>query len=451
MIGVASVLWLRHQALHNRLQQVRSFSSEAADHIGQEQGLVAQPDALYRWIDNTQRKYKLPGQFGVTIYDANGMKLYHKNAPKRPGEPPPRQGPPLYAPPPRADRVDVRQAGGFYTITTPIRRQGADAGTLVIAYARDELMNINPHYGLISSLLLLSGLLGWFILYWLLRKMSKPIRRVIQAFKQIESGNYKLLLEETAKEQEVYDLLVYYNAMAERLEQMEQLRTELLAGVTHELRTPITSIRGLTRAVRDQVVESDEADEFLDLSLKETNRLEQMVADLLHFNAYASGSIRLHAQYLDLGKLLTEIAYQWSLVNRTEGIEMRIDLPNDKLTGYGDADRIEQIIVNLLNNSLQAMNGGTGSIAIQAGSYSIAHYEVLVQDTGCGIPAAEQVNIFERYYRGTNKRQKVRGLGLGLTLCRMLADAMNGSLKLRESSPAGTTFELLLPKGSKNG
>ncbi|MWC29582.1 HAMP domain-containing sensor histidine kinase [Paenibacillus sp. MMS18-CY102] len=448
IIGTVSVLWLRYQALHQRLQQIQSFAADTAEYVGGETGIIVIPDDFYKWIDNHQRRKRLPAQFGVTVFDANGRTLFYKGVPKRPGEPVPESEPAFPAPPPLESRVSVKRAGSFYTITTPIFAGNEVIGTIAIAYGKKELTIINQQYGLIGSLLLLSGLLGWLILYWLLRQMSKPIHRVVQAFKQIEAGDYKLMLEDNAKEQEIYELLVYFNAMAVRLEQLEQLRAELLAGVTHELRTPITSIRGLTRAVRDQVVASDEAEEFLDLSLKETKRLERLVADLLHFNAYASGSIRLQLEDIDLGKHLGEIVSQWRLSHQDEGLFIETVLPDEEAMAHGDADRIQQIIVNLLNNSRQSMlRAGRISIIVQL--YSNTHYELLVKDTGSGIPADEQINIFERHYRGTNKKREERGLGLGLTLCRMLASAMNGRLSLKESSPEGTTFQLLLPKASK--
>ncbi|EFM08475.1 integral membrane sensor signal transduction histidine kinase [Paenibacillus curdlanolyticus YK9] len=448
VIGIASVLWLQYQALHNRLQQIRNFSAEVADYVVSERGTIIIPDEFYIWIDNHQRKYRLPAQFGLTVFDANGRQLYFKGAPKRPGDPKPHADAAFPAPPPLEDRVVVNQMDKQYTTTTPIIDRNTVIGTIAISYVKKELTNINQQYGLIVSLLLLSGLLGWLILYWLLRKLSKPLQRVVQAFKQIEAGDYKLALEENARELELHELLVYFNTMAVRLEQLEQLRTELLAGVTHELRTPITSIRGLTRAVRDRVVESDEAEEFLELSLKETKRLEHMVSDLLDFNAYASGSIRLQMEALDLGKQLNRMIDQWRLVHQKERIVIQVILPDSSIKVRGDADRLQQIIVNLLNNSRQAMRDG-GSITVIAQHYSNAHYAVLVKDNGSGIPADEQVNIFERYYRGANKRQQVRGLGLGLTLCRMMASAMNGELSLKESSPEGTTFQLLLSIASE--
>lgn len=451
LIGVASVLWLKHQALNSRLHNVESFAADAAKHIVSENGTIVIPRDFYRWIDNTQRRTRLPAQFALTVFDANGRTLFYKGAPRRPGAPVPASDPTFPVPPRLVNQVQVNKVGGMYAITTPILDRETVIGTIAISYVKKELTNIGQQYGLIGSLLLMAGLLGWLIIYWLVRQMSKPIHRVVQAFKQVESGDYKLQLDEHAREQEIHDLLVYFNAMAVRLEQLEQLRTELLAGVTHELQTPITSIRGLTRAVRDQVVNADEADEFLDMSLKETKRLERMVSDLLQFNAYASGIIRLELEPIDLGKRLSEMIAQWSLLHQDDTIEIESEVPGHAIMAQCDADRLQQIVANLLNNSRQALrNRKGGKITIIAKPYSNDYCEVLVKDNGAGIPAEEQQNIFERFYRGSNKRKQVRGLGIGLTLCRMLASAMGGTLSLKETSVQGTTFQLLLPAASES-
>jgi signal transduction histidine kinase len=187
----------------------------------------------------------------------------------------------------------------------------------------------------------------------------------------------------------------------------------------------------------------------LDISLKETERLQQMVIGLLDFNSFASGKIHVEREQLDLGKLLKEITYQWSLLYQDDSLELITDIPQAQYNAYGDPGRIQQIIVNLLNNSRQALAGKAqehGQIKVTLLVQSSKMLAIHVTDTGSGIPLGEQKNIFERYFRGSNKKFAVHGLGLGLTFSRMLAIAMNGNLALVESSPKGTTFELLLPR-----
>jgi signal transduction histidine kinase len=233
--------------------------------------------------------------------------------------------------------------------------------------------------------------------------------------------------------------------MAARLGRLEELRTELLAGVSHELKTPVASLHGLIRAVRDQVVSEEEAREFLDISLKQTDMLQRMINDLLDFNSFASGVIQVRQDRLDLGKLLREIVYQWEQLYHDEGLILEIDVTEQTFTVTGDSTRIQQIVVNLLNNSRQAFQG-KGTIRVLLSDHSDLACEVRVLDNGPGIPDAEHVHIFERYFRGESKKLNAGGLGLGLTYSRMLAEAMQGQLNLLSSSPEGTVFQLLLPK-----
>jgi|GEM_PF-226269 len=495
-IGALSVMWQREATLHQRLNALLAFGEAAAAHVAGEHGGIVIPDRLYEWIDGTQRQYGIPGQFGFTVFDRDGRRLFYKPAPQEQGEPqagsPERRAPggdggagqapgadadggPLppgpasgtpaggsaagdgaaaagtdavfATPPPLRDASSVQAAGRQYAVTVPVTSAAGVAGTVAISYSKSALTDIQQQYGLIGGLLLLAGLLGWLIIYLLLRRVTRPIHEVAKALRQVEQGDYKLALQEHPKEQEIHALYASCKAMARRLEQLERLRTELLAGVTHDLKTPVTSIHGLIQAVRDEVVTGAEASEFLDISLKETVRLQHMIADLLDFHAFASGRMKLQVDRFDLGKLLKESVYQWGLLHQEEPLELRLDLPETICMANGDANRLQQILVNLLDNSKQALHE-QGTITVTLQESAAAEWEIQVIDDGRGIPAHEQPNIFESYFRGEQKQLAVRGLGLGLTFSRLLANAMGGRLELKASSPLGTTFQIFVPRAA---
>jgi signal transduction histidine kinase len=170
-----------------------------------------------------------------------------------------------------------------------------------------------------------------------------------------------------------------------------------------------------------------------------------MINDLLVFNSFASGAIQVRQDRIDLGKLLREIVYQWEQLYQEEGLVLEIDVTERTFMATGDSTRIQQIVVNLLNNSRQALQG-KGTIRILLSDHSNQTCEVRVSDNGPGIPDTEQARIFERYFRRESKKPAVGGLGLGLTYSRMLAEAMQGQLNFLSSSPEGTAFQLLLPQ-----
>lgn len=436
-IGLVSIFWIRQETLHERKQNLKAFAMVASQYVSNENGYI--PGNFYEWIDRTQRRYSLPGQFSLRIFDHSGNVIFLKQGPRDSEVAP--------AVPPLSGELNVTISNDQYTLTTPIWGENKEEaiGSVVISYAYKELVHVNQNYRLIASLLLGSGLLGWLIIFFLSRNLRRPIKQLAEALNQMEAGNYQVVVPNHVKEKEIHDLLVSFQTMAARLGTLEELRTELLAGVTHELKTPISSIHGLIHAVRDQVVAEEEAEEFLDISLQQTRRLQHMVTDLLDFNAFASGKISVRQDSLDLGKLVGEIVYQWGLLDPVEGLELTADIPSGAFLAVGDASRIQQIIVNLLNNSRQALQG-RGRIHVSLSQSSAGSYEMIVQDNGPGIPDEEQKNIFERYFRGERNKLSVGGLGLGLTYSRMLAIAMGGQLNLKHSTQQGTTFQLLLPK-----
>ncbi|TBL81038.1 sensor histidine kinase [Paenibacillus thalictri] len=440
-IGLTCIFWIREDTIRERKQSLEQFAQEAARYVTDEkQGEIAVPPGFYEWIDSTQRRYQLPGQFSLSLFDRGGAPVFYKIAPGPPGS----QALDIGAKPPSPDRFSAGITGDYYLLNVPVLYKQSPVGTMVIAYAYHDISSVNQNYMLIGSLLLCAGLLGWTIIYLLIWNLRKPVVRLSEALRKMEAGDYDVDVPDHVKEKEIHELLVSFRTLAARLGKLEELRTELLAGVTHELKTPVASIHGLIRAVRDQVVADREAEEFLDISLEQTRRLQHMVTDLLDFNAFASGSIKVRQERIDLGKLLGEIVYQWEQLYQDEGLEIVTDIPDRTCMTVGDAGRIQQIIVNLLNNSRQAFQNG-GTIRVALSERSDHGYVIIVRDNGPGIPENEQANIFERYYRGGQKKLAVGGLGLGLTYSRMLATAMNGQLRLAGSSPGNTTFEFLLP------
>ncbi|MGM9931567.1 ATP-binding protein [Pradoshia sp.] len=332
----------------------------------------------------------------------------------------------------------------YYLIKRPITLNNSVLGWVVVIQSEAELTAVDQEYKLLFLMILSAAMLGWAAIYFLSKRLLKPIENVAKAAKEVEAGNYDVELNERVREQEVYDLVHSFKEMALKLEQLESIRAELLAGVTHELKTPVTSISGLLQAVNDKVVTGEEAKEFLAISLQETNRLQKMVGDLLDFNSFAANAIPVNKKPCFIGESVKEMVYQWSIIQDNSDIEVAIDKPEEDFEVYTDTLRLQQILINLLNNAKQAIQGD-GKITITIHPTDGEWLAIDVQDNGTGIPDAEQDLIFERFYRGEEKKYKVRGLGLGLPFSKMLARAMGGDLKLLKSNGEGTTFTINLP------
>jgi len=295
-------------------------------------------------------------------------------------------------------------------------------------------------------LLLTLAFSGWGIIYVLTRRLVEPIQEVAGAARQVVAGDYHIQLSKDYQEKEVDELLTSFKEMADRLQRLESLRTQLLAGVTHELKTPITSVSGLVQAVKDGVVEGEEAVVFLDRCLIESNRLQKMVEDLLDFNSFAAGAVTVSKEPVDLHTLLLEIIEKWRMAQEEVApiVEVHMVHACKRWELATDPVRVGQIVINLLNNAQAALEpGGSINLSLDASPEAC---RIHVEDTGRGIPEEEQRDIFEPFFRGEEKSTRVRGLGLGLPFSRLIARSLGGDIELASSRPGSTIFTLTLPQ-----
>jgi signal transduction histidine kinase len=245
----------------------------------------------------------------------------------------------------------------------------------------------------------------------------------------------------------VQELLHSFQEMASRLSQLESLRNQLLAGVTHELKTPVTSISALVQALNDGVVTGENAKNFMEICLKECVRLQKMIEDLLDFNSFAASAFHVVKEHTNTNELIEEIAKLGRLASAQSenSVNIEIHAPITPVYVTTDASRLQQVLMNLVNNSKAAITGSGGRIELSL--YEDHQYlSIEVKDNGSGIPADEQPYIFERFFRGADKQRNVRGMGLGLPLSLMIVRSLGGDLRLKESSPAGSTFIVTLPR-----
>jgi signal transduction histidine kinase len=346
------------------------------------------------------------------------------------------------------ERVKIISAGPrpgmrFYTVQKEIQYNGKTLGWVIILQPEKILVGDPWQLRMLVILLLSLGLLGWGVIYLLTRKLSHPIGELADAAEQIVAGNYEVNLHKDVREREFYELMTSFEEMADRLKHLEHMRTELLAGVTHELKTPVTAISGLIQAVQEDVVTGDEAKEFLAICRRETNRLQSMVEDLLDFNSFVTGDVKVHKEQTHMNELLSELVRQWQMVQDAGEVDVRLHLPSREVLLDTDPLRVQQILYNLLNNAKQASVRKPARIEVALSEVS-GKAQIDVTDWGAGIPQAEQALIFERFYRGEDKKRLVRGLGIGLPFSRMMARSLGGDLVLWQSGSGMTVFRVVL-------
>ncbi|MDF2857234.1 MAG: two-component sensor histidine kinase [Neobacillus sp.] len=451
IIGVVSILWIRHNNIQTKLELTKLLAQELSDRAINDQGEIMIGQKL-PFIVHEREKFLNPGQpLHFYIKNKNGEVMTPDlHGPDSFGDP--QESIVESLPIPKeltVKKVEVDQYHKAYAVMSPIQYEKKVVGGVYILQPVDKLTNLNQQdYYFLALLLCSLAILGWFVIYSLSKKLAKPVLQVAGAAEEVMKGNYLVELNDNVQEKELHQLIISFKEMTTRLKQLETLRTHLLAGVTHELKTPITSISALIQAVKDDIVKGEKQKEFLVMALKQSEGLQSMVEDLLNFNTFSTGSVKVVMEKLDLTTILKEIVYQWEIVHLTnmEHVKLKVVTHEDRLFAYGDVLRIQQILVNLLNNSLHAVKGNkTGEIIVTI-CQDDDFVRIEVQDNGYGIPVDEQPNVFERFYRGIHKKHVERGLGLGLPYSLLLAKAQGGSLSLKQSTGDVTIFLLKLPK-----
>lgn len=463
IIGVVSILWIRHNALENRLELTRFVAQEIAGRAGDED-LENIWDVRFPFMQDRQDSQNIYQPMSVYVKadsgEVNLLSPMQDMAPNsdskqtEPKEPAPNNAEQINV----IEDMDMVEDLTVETITlsdnrkasvviAPIIKDDKVAGNVYIIQPHDQLRINTEEYQLLGLLLTGLAILGWLVIYSLSKKLAKPVEEVANAAQNLMNGNYDIRLNEDVQEKELHQLVLSFNEMTKRLQTLEGLRTQLLAGVTHELKTPITSISALVQAVNDNIITDDRKKEFLEMSLKEAKRLQSMVEDLLDFNSFSAGSIRVNLERINIQAAVKEIIYQWEIVHADALKQVKVTYNSMERPMYANVDsvRLQQIIVNLLNNSLHAIKGkADGKLSVSL-KYDRDIVLIMVKDNGYGIPFEEQHFIFERFYRGKNKKDVERGLGLGLPYSLLLAKALGGLLSLQESDGSTTIFLLKLP------
>ncbi len=276
--------------------------------------------------------------------------------------------------------------------------------------------------------------------------VARPLRRMTAAAEQLGRGDYALPAPSPSPD-EIGLLSRTLSATATRLERLEAMRREFLANVAHELRTPVTSIRGYAETLASADVDADTRAEFLATIHRNSLRIARLVDDLLQLQA-------LEAEDAGVGPAVEAVIVRdvAELVKRTvggaaeeRGSSIVIEAP-PQMTAQADADRLEQILQNLVENGIKYAGPGA-TITVRAERRG-ARVAICVADDGPGIQPAHLPRLFERFFRiDSGRSSDSGGTGLGLAIVKHLAESLGGSVTVESGVERGTTFTVNLPAG----
>ena len=277
--------------------------------------------------------------------------------------------------------------------------------------------------------------------FFLSRRILAPVKALTSAAKRLGRGDFSQRVQFKDKS-EVGELAQTFNTMVSDLERAEQLRRNMVTDVAHELRTPLSNVRGYLEAVRDGVMRPD-ADTVRSLD-EESTLLSRLVDDLQELSLAEAGELKLNCQSEDIAALINQTVASVQAQAVTKGVSVPIDLP-DKLSPVNiDSHRITQVLRNLLENALtHTATGGTITVIAKQEDNWV---EVVVIDTGEGISPEYLPNIFERFYRVDKSRARATGgSGLGLTIAKRLIEAHGGEIEAYSELGKGSRFTFTLP------
>ncbi len=328
-------------------------------------------------------------------------------------------------------------------LSTPIEVEGQAVGVLLIPaegavhepLEADFLRQVN------RSLLwagLAAGAVALVLGLLLARQLTAPLRALTQAAHRLAAG--KASQVEVRGRDELGELGQAFNEMAQSLARQEALRRNLMADIAHELRTPLTVIRGDLEALLDGIYEP--TPEALASLQEESLLLSRLVDDLRALAQAEAGQLRLERERTDLAELLRGIVAAFDLQAESQGQILTLNLPPDLSPVDADAQRVRQVIVNLISNALRHAATEGGRVHVSASQHP-GEVQISVVDNGPGIPAEDLPYVFDRFWRG--KRGRVEGSGLGLAIARELVRAHGGRIWVKSESGKGSGFHFTLP------
>jgi len=288
---------------------------------------------------------------------------------------------------------------------------------------------------------LIAGSIALAIAFFLSRRISEPVKTLTLAARRLGDGDLSQRVSVKDKG-EVGELAQAFNSMAGDLERDIQLQQDMVADVAHELRTPLSNLRGYLEAVRDGVIEPD-ADTIRSLN-EETALLSRLVDDLQELSLAEAGELKLTRHTENVAGLIKKTVAGVRAKAAAKGISLSASLPDGLSQVDIDSHRISQVLHNLLENAVAHTNKG-GSITVSAGQQG-DWVEVAVTDTGEGIPASDLANVFERFYRVDKSRTRTTGgSGLGLTIAKRLVEAHSGNIEAQSEPGEGSRFAFTIP------
>ncbi len=280
---------------------------------------------------------------------------------------------------------------------------------------------------------------------YFINSIVNPVGEVGETARKIAQGDFGARLHKK-NDDEIGELCDTINYMAEELSANEKMKNDFISSVSHELRTPLTAIKGWAETLSDMQTDMDP--EMLGKGMRvinsETQRLAQMVEELLDFSRLQSGRMQLNRERLDLVAELSDAVLMFEERAKHEGKQLIYEEPDEIASFYGDKNRLRQVFVNIIDNALKYSDQGD-TVAIQA-NVTNQNACITVMDTGCGIKESDLPRIKEKFFKANSTR---RGSGIGLAVADEIVSLHGGKLDITSKEGVGTQVTICFPLGEE--
>jgi signal transduction histidine kinase len=321
--------------------------------------------------------------------------------------------------------------GGFLVLATPRPK------IALLTLLRDEFI---PPFFVAGIIALLISLM---VAFGLARWIGDPLQRVVIASQKMPSADVYAITPGGPRE--VMELTRAFNEMNTRVLTSQTFQRDFVANVSHELKTPLTSIQGFAQALLDGTASTPEDQkQSAQVIYDESARMHRMVLDLLHLASLDDGTFELLRNQVDLPALIKSIAEKFAPQGRSVNVDIRVETTSLPFF-RGDGDRLAQVFSNLVDNALKFTPAG-GSVTLRT-SWNNSGILVEVTDTGAGISPEALARIFDRFYQADPSRPggRTHGSGLGLAIVKEIIEAHGGKISVRSEPGKGSTFSVSLP------
>jgi len=289
---------------------------------------------------------------------------------------------------------------------------------------------------------LAAGVVALVLSLYLSQRVVRPVRAMMNASMRIAGGDYNERVQERGSD-ELGQLAHSFNQMAAQLQHTENVRRQLIGDVAHELRTPLTSIEGSMEGLIDGVLPA--SPETYSQIHQEAERLNRLVSDLGELSRVEAGAYEMDLQPVELSSLVKTVVKRLGAQFKGKNIKLSLDIPSNLPCVQADADRVIQVLTNLLSNALR-YTPSAGQVTLGV-SRADRFLRVSVKDTGVGIPSEHLPHVFTRFYRVDKSRSRqAGGSGIGLTIAKHLVEAQGGDIWAEsQGKDQGCTFTFTLP------